>query len=176
MIFCDCMNFSIIAAADEKNGIGIKGKLPWRLFKDLAYFQDITTGSGKNAVIMGRTTWESLPKSSQPLKNRLNIVLTRKADMQLPKGVLKAGSIDGALVLAKENNAEQIFVIGGAQVYEQAIENPACARIYLTQVFGDFKCDAFFPKFDPAKFQKTAESELHEEADVKFVFAKYRRI
>ncbi|MBI5412942.1 dihydrofolate reductase [Candidatus Peregrinibacteria bacterium] len=169
------MNFSIIAAVDEKNGIGIKGKLPWRLSKDLAYFQDITTDSGKNAVIMGRTTWESLPKGSRPLKNRLNIVLTRNSDIQLPEGVFKADSIDAALALAKGKNAEQVFVIGGAQVYAQAIENPNCTRIYLTQVFGDFKCDTFFPKFDPTKFEKTAESELHEEADVKFVFTKYRK-
>lgn len=169
------MNFSIIAAADLNNGIGKNGKIPWHIPADLKYFSKITRGSGKNAVIMGRTTWESLPPSHKPLKDRLNIVLTRSADLKLPAGVLKAGSLDEALATAKKQGTSEIFVIGGAQVYAQAINHPNCGKIYLTRVLASFECDAFFPKIDPTKFKKNSISEIRKENNISFEFDVYSK-
>lgn len=170
------MSFSIIAAADAKMGIGLHGKMPWHLPLDLAHFNKITRGNGKNAVIMGRLTWESLPEEHRPLKNRRNIVITRNAAYILPAGVLKAASLEEALAAAAESNAEETFVIGGAQIFYDAVRHPACAKIYLTEILGDFYCDAFFPQIDPSKFAKTSESEPHEENGIKFRFAEYARV
>ncbi|MBI2637968.1 dihydrofolate reductase [Candidatus Peregrinibacteria bacterium] len=184
------MKFSLIAAADEKMGIGKSGRLPWHIPADLKFFHDTTIGRGKNAVIMGRTTWESIPEKRRPLAERTNIVLTHQNSYAVPSGVLQAASLQEALQKAQQKNkvapsgrindlasprlglAEEIFVIGGAKVFEEAIGNPNCQTIYLTEIFGDFRCDAFFPKIDPAKFKKISESPMHEENNIKFRFVK----
>lgn len=167
------MNFYIIAAKDEKNGIGKNGKLPWNLPGDLANFNKITRGNGKNAVIMGRTTWEALPNQHRPLKGRINIVLSKNEKMNLPLGVEKADSLDHALGIAASRKAERVFVIGGAQIYSQVINHSNCAGIYITEVAGDFHCDAFFPEIDEKKFKLLRESEPREENGIKFRFTEY---
>lgn len=169
------MKFSIIAAVDEKMGIGKNGRLPWHLPSDLKFFHDTTTGRGKNAVIMGRLTWESIPEKKRPLPDRLNIVITRNSSYALPASVEKATSLEEALKIANTKNAEGIFAIGGAQIFYDAIQHPACEKIYLTELAGDFKCDAFFPKIAPQKFKKTSESEVNKERDITFRFVKYER-
>lgn len=172
------MGFSLIAAADSKMGIGKNGKLPWdlKLPTDLAFFHKTTCGRGKNAVIMGRTTWESIPKNRRPLKERLNIVLTHQNSYPLPAEVLRSASLEETLQKAGQKNAEEIFVIGGAKVFAEAICHPNCTTIFLTEVSGDFKCDTFFPKIDPAKFKKVSESATREENGIKFRFVKYQRL
>ena len=167
--------FSLIAAVDLQRGIGKAGKLPWRLPADLRYFHKITMGDGKNAVIMGRITWESLPAAHRPLPGRVNIVITRNSAYELPPEVHKAPSLDDALFAAERKNAEEVFVIGGSQIFEQGIEHPECEKIYLTQVLGEFGCDAFFPKIDEAKFKKMAESQEEEENGIKFRFLTYEK-
>lgn len=142
------MSFSIIVAIDEKGGIGIGGKLPWDLKVDMAHFKKTTT-NGKNAVIMGRKTWESIPINRRPLENRLNIVLTKgvyddEERTRLFGVAVLAQSLDDALALAQ--GADKVFVIGGANVYKEAIDHPLCKEICLTRVYGsDVKCDTFFP-------------------------------
>lgn len=170
------MNFSLIVAADEQLGIGKNGKIPWHLPTDLKFFHDKTVGHGRNAVIMGRTTWESIPARHRPLKERLNIVLSSRADYPLPTGVLLAKSLDEALSKAKAANPEEIFVIGGAKTYEEAIQHPGCLNIYLTEVLATFDADAFFPKIDPTKFKQTHTSNTHEENSVKFRFSTLARL
>lgn len=170
------MKFSIIAAACKNMGIGKNGVMPWNLPSDLAHFNKTTRGAGQNAVIMGRVTWESLPEQHKPLKGRINIVITRNADYSLPEGVFKAESVEGALKIAGKCVVEEAFVIGGAQIYNEAIQNPNCATIYLTEIDGQFECDAFFPKIDLSKFKKTFASEEKTENGLKFKFAKYSRI
>lgn len=169
------MTFSIIAAVDSKMGIGKNGRLPWHLPSDLHFFHDTTIGRGKNAIIMGRRTWESIPEKQRPLKDRLNIVITRNSTYELPKGILKATSLEEALALAAAQNTAEIFVIGGSQIFYDTIQHPACAQIYLTEITGDFQCDTFFPKIDPKKFKKMSESEAYEENDIKFRFIKYQQ-
>jgi len=169
------MKFAIIAACDDKRGIGIQNRLPWRLKLDLAYFSEVTTmaSEGKrNAVIMGRNTWLSLPEKHRPLADRLNVVLS-KEEMDLPEGVLRAVSFEDAFAqIAKDAGVDQTFVIGGANVYAQAMNLEECDEIYLTRVLGEFQCDTFFPEI-PINFKIVKESKVSEENGVKFKFVIY---
>lgn len=143
--------YSVIVAVDKKLGIGKNGVLPWHLPADLKYFKQITTSAtapGKiNAVIMGRKTWESIPVRFRPLTGRLNIVISSQAHLKLPQEVVLADSFEGALrFLSKESGrVGEVFVIGGAQVFERAVLDPLCQKIYLTRIDKEFSCDRFFP-------------------------------
>jgi len=150
--------FSIIAAIDKKNGIGKKNGLPWNLKKDMRHFAEITTGNGQNAVIMGSNTWRSLPEKYRPLPKRLNIILSFEKMANLPANVLNFQSLDEALSALEGKNIGEIFVIGGGQIFTTAINHPACVKLYLTEVGGDFGCDIFFPAIPPI-FQKTANQK-----------------
>jgi dihydrofolate reductase len=150
-------NFSIIVAFDEHRGIGKGGVMPWHLPADLKHFRDITSpaASGEqNAVIMGRKTWESIPGQFRPLPGRVNAVITRQPGYALPEGVLRASSLTEALESLggpRRSDIGKIFVIGGAQVFAEAIVHPACQSLYLTHISGSFDCDVFFPDI-PAYF------------------------
>ena len=171
--------FSIIAAVDSQGGIGKNGKLPWRLKGDMRHFQSITVGSRSdgqtNAVIMGRKTWESLPEKFRPLPERLNVVVTRQAEYSLPSNALKAGSLDEALeILDHRNDINNVFVIGGAELYRLAIQHNACERVYISAVKGDFGCDVFFPDI-PKNFGISDSSDEAEEGDIRYRFVTYTR-
>lgn len=172
--------FSIIAAADDNNGIGISGGLPWNLPGDLKHYRDITVGKpppGKqNAVIMGRNTWLSLPEKFRPFPSRLNVVLNNTSELAVPDGVLLAVSFDDALAkLATRSDINEVFVVGGASIYAQAIVRPECARIYLTRVEGKFACDTYFPAIDPHRFRLVKESAVQQDGVVKYRFQEYVR-
>ena len=118
---------SLIVACTSQGGIGKGGELPWRIPGDMAYFKRVTAESTApdrlNAVIMGRKTWESIPVKFRPLPGRLNVVLSRNpAALNLPADVLGAESLPDALA-AVDNRAdiEQCFIIGGAEIYKQAL-------------------------------------------------------
>lgn len=174
--------FSIIAAIDEDFGIGKEGRLPWKLKADMQYFKALTTETRqaglRNAVIMGRVTWESLPERFRPLPDRLNVVVSNTADFSLPPGVQKVPGIDAALNLLQSEYSETInnvYVIGGAKLYQAAIKHPQCWRIYLTRIRQRFNCDAFFPK-DLSSFRKISASPEKEEEGRIFCFEIYDRI
>lgn len=126
---------SLIAAMDKNRVIGNGGKLPWRLPADFAYFKATTLG---HPIIMGRTTFESI---GRPLPGRKNIVLSRGAYSH--EGVDVAHSLAEALSMVSSTD---VFVIGGARVYEEAL--PRADRLYITFVEGDFTGDTFFPEVD----------------------------
>ena len=161
--------FDIVVAADERRGIAAGGDLPWHLPGDLAHFKRITSeapAGTRNAVIMGRKTWESIPPKFRPLPRRLNVVLTRRADYAVPAGVLVAPDLDAALAAVSEgdqaNDVARVFVVGGGQVYAEAIASPACERVYITRVLARYDCDTFFPAFE-ADYQ--LESVMSEGRD-----------
>lgn len=134
--------FSIILATDESWGVARAGNIPWYLPADLKRFKEITMGDipkeVPNACIMGRITYESIPEKFRPLPNRLNIVLTR--DPSKLSGATPKTSLESALEHAQEN-ARDVFVIGGASVYKQCFLGERPANVYLTRVPGDFSCD-----------------------------------
>lgn len=172
------MNFFIIAAVDKNFGIGYKNKLPWHLKKDLEYFSKTTIKAPKgkiNAVIMGENTWKSLPPKSQPLPQRLNVVLSKNKKFQVPSNVFLFDDLDKALsILEKKPEVNKVFVIGGATLYYTAINHPKCSHIYLTEIEKEFKVDCYFPKI-PDRFKKTKESKTFEEKGIKFKFCLYQR-
>jgi len=174
--------FNIIAAVDEDLGIGKGGALPWHLLGDLRHFKELTVTTQspekKNAVIMGRKTWDSLPDGVRPLPGRINVVVSRNASLALPTDVIRVPSLDAALAAlqepARSAAVEQIFVIGGAQMYADALRHPQCARLYITHVLSRFGCDVFFPEFK-SQF-KLAKAEPHKRAQAfEYYFAEYSK-
>jgi dihydrofolate reductase len=147
------VNFDCILAADLNNGIGKNNSLPWRLPSDMKFFKERTTmsrDSVRNAVIMGRRTWESIPGKFKPLPERLNIVMSRAAGLAqkalLAEGydeneVVAVGTLKEALAYAEACGAANAFVIGGAEVYAQAFEDARCRYIYVTRVQAAYDCD-----------------------------------
>lgn len=172
--------FSIIVAMDKNRGIGKNRELPWHLSADMKHFAEVTkktrSSELQNAVIMGRRTWESLPEKYRPLPQRLNIVLTRDKEYKGPQGVCTAVSLDQAMEKAQELKAEYAFVIGGGQIFEQAIQYSVCRRLYVTEIQQVFDCDTFFPQINPDVFVKEKESELLQEKEICFKFVEYFRI
>jgi dihydrofolate reductase len=152
---------SIIVAVANNQAIGKNNDLLWHLPGDLIRFKKITSG---HAVIMGKNTWESLPR--KPLVNRVNIVITDNMQ-DVFEGALRAGSIDEALGLV--NNDDENFVIGGASVYRQFL--PLCDRIYLTRVFKDFEADVFFPEIDPEHWNLVSREDFPPEGENDFSFS-----
>ena len=170
--------FSIIVAFDSQYGIGKDGQLPWRLPGDMKHFKQVTAAvsdpSKKNAVIMGRKTWESLPQQFRPLPGRVNMVLTKEGKVALPSGVLASSNLDDALKQLSMPVVENIFVIGGAQIYVHAMAHPLCEKLIVTHVQGEYGCDAFFPHISREFFPISA-SEQFQEGTISFQFSDYLR-
>ncbi|MER0438592.1 dihydrofolate reductase [Emticicia sp. W12TSBA100-4] len=140
---------SIIVATAENGVIGKDNQLLWKLSADLKQFRVLTTG---HSVIMGRKTFESI---GRPLPNRNNIVISRQKDLILPEGVLKVNSLEQAIETAKDYAGnEEIFIIGGGNVYEQALK--ITDKVYLTQVKTSIEGDAFFPALDTNEWKEIA--------------------
>eukprot|EP00897_Mesotaenium_endlicherianum_P004393 jgi/Mesen1/3982/ME000210S03232 len=178
-------SFQIVVAATQHLGIGQAGQLPWKLPRDMKFFKDITsTTSGtsrKNAVIMGRKTWESIPSKFRPLPGRLNVILTRtNMPNSYPAGVEVCRNLNIALeLLASEPFAEDIefvYVIGGGEVYREALVSPLCEAIHLTEIEGDITCDTFIPPIDKTIFKVWADSAPIVENGLRYSIVNYLRV
>lgn len=181
-------NLNLIAAACENMGIGVNGTLPWRLKKEMAYFTTMTSKvrdpSKKNAVIMGRKTWDSIPPKFSPLSNRVNIVLTRNVDQvksRVPESVVVVPSLDEAIkYIESRDDIELTWVIGGSSVYKASMEHPNCYKIYLTVIEKLFDCDTFFPNIDDQRFRLIQEedvpTERQVEGDITYLYKVYKRL
>jgi dihydrofolate reductase/thymidylate synthase len=170
--------FDIVVAADSKLGIGKNGTLPWKLPGDMAYFKRVTSevadSNKRNAVIMGRKTWESIPAKFRPLPNRLNIVLSR-GNVDLPENVLLAHNIEQALQLASnDSSVENVFVIGGGEIFATALNHAACRRLYLTDIASDFECDVFLPRYDET-FEVETSGDIANENGINYAFKVFSR-
>ena len=170
---------TIIVAATKQNGIGKNGTLPWPMLKkEMAYFARVTKrppiptntgslqsdalkssilkGTQRNAVIMGRKTWESIPPKFRPLKDRTNVVIstqTRERLQSIPEDVIVAPDItsglESLLKSAKEGKTLPLgraFVVGGSSIYKAALELTQTKHILLTRIHKDYDCDTFFPE------------------------------
>jgi len=149
---------SVVAAVAENGVIGREGGLPWRLPDEIRYFKRLTTGQ---TVIMGRRTYDEI---RAPLANRRNIVVTRNGEWRA-EGVESAGSLSLALKLAA--GEEEVFVVGGAEIYRQAL--PLAQRLYLTTVHADVEGDTTFPDWDPSEWRLVTED--HHPADERHRYA-----
>ena len=170
--------FNIVVAVDEKLGIGKAGGLPWHLPSDLKHFKEITTRTTnpekQNAVVMGRKTWDSLPEKFKPLPKRINVVLTRRPQFSASENVVVSDGLQHLFLRLPKEKAENIFVIGGGEVFKEAVKSPFCQKLFLTHIRGDFKCDTFFPEFRN-HFELADSSPEQEENGIKFNFAAYKR-
>jgi dihydrofolate reductase len=165
------MQLALIAAVARNGVIGHDNRLLWSLPEDMKHFRAVTMGA---PVIMGRKTWESLPARFRPLPGRHNIVLTRQA-ASVFEGACAAATLDEALALAARDGAARAFVIGGEQVYREAL--PRADELVLTEIERDYTGDAHFPAFARDAFAETAR-ERHQAAapnDFTFSFVTYRR-
>ena len=144
---------SLVVAASRNGVIGQDGGLPWHISSDLKLFKQITLGK---PVIMGRKTWDSLPR--KPLPGRRNIIISRKADF-LAQGAEVAQSVGEALALAKIDHPAEIAVIGGGEVYRLFLA--LADKIYLTEVDLEVEGDTFFPKLEPTEWEQV-ENKLYE--------------
>jgi len=133
------MIISLLVAMDEHNGIGKDNRLPWHLSADLKRFKALTMG---HYLIMGRKTYESI---GRPLPGRIMVIITRSPDYQV-ENCLVAHSLEEALGIAEQAGESEAFVIGGGQIFAQAL--PMADRIYLTRVQTVSEADVFFPEFD----------------------------
>lgn len=134
------MKISIIVATDEESGIGKDGKLPWRNKADLQHFSLTTKGNGNNAVVMGRTTWHSLP--NPPLAERTNLVLS--TTMQEEKGCKVVRSVEEAIAVAEGLGVDELWVIGGRLTYEAFEATGRVDRYVVTKIDGVHDCDVWY--------------------------------
>ncbi|MEB2872796.1 dihydrofolate reductase [Pseudomonas rhizosphaerae] len=155
----------LIAALAENRVIGIDNSMPWHLPGDFKYFKATTLGK---PIIMGRKTWDSL---GRPLPGRLNLVVSRQSDLDLP-GAEVFASLDAAIERAEawahEEGAEEVMLIGGAQLYELGLGQ--ADRLYLTRVASQPDGDAWFPEFDENQWQQVS-SVANEAVDDKPAYA-----
>ena len=161
------MKLSLIVAMATNRTIGINKQMPWHLSADLKQFKKITMG---HPIIMGRKTFESI---GRPLPERQNIVISRDANYQ-QEGCLVFNSLDAAVQHCSDQ--EEIFVIGGATLYEVTLER--ADRLYITQIHKSFEGDTWFPEIDAAEWQAVAREDVNDDANVdfKYSFICYDRI
>lgn len=159
------MGISIIAALDSKRGIGKNNQLLFKIPEDFKRMKGLTDG---HPIIMGRKTFESI---GRVLEGRINIVITHNPNYP-SEGIVVSHSLDDAMEVAKNSpGADEIFIFGGAQIFEQAM--PLVSRLYLTLVEGDFGADTFFP--DYSEFRKITFDQNGEFENLKYKFLNLER-
>lgn len=169
--------FDIVLAADLDWGIGKANALPWpKLRGDLQHFKRTTSTASegrRNAVVMGRKTWESKEVAGKPLPNRVNVVVTR-GELTVPAGVIIAHSPDEAIAVA---GVETVFVVGGAGLLRDVIDRSDLRFVYLTRIGQRFECDIVMPDLDARGFVRDAwDGERDsEEYDVRYRIQRLKR-
>lgn len=147
----------MIAAVAENNALGKNNDLLWHLPGDFKRFKEITSG---HHIIMGRKTFESFPK---PLPNRTHVVISRQKDF-LPEGCIVAENLEKAIAVCPKN--EDLFIIGGGQIYKQSIH--LADKLDITRVHHSFEADVYFPEINPEVWELT--SEIFNPKDEKHLF------
>ena len=157
------MQLKMILAMDLDGCIGKENGLPWRLRSDMLRFKRLTMGQGSSAVLMGRTTWETIPEMYRPLVDRINIVVTRNQEYQLDSAEV-VYSIEEGIQLATDKNCDECWIIGGANVYEQCRD--MVEEIHLTSVetsnSGDVKVGLFGDEWIREVIELTPQNSENE--------------
>ena len=169
------MQLNLIYARARNGVIGKDGKMPWHLPEDLAYLKRMTLGC---SVIMGRKTWDSLPPKFRPLPGRTNVVITRQQawheEGALPAhNLLEALSICEHMSIILDPSPDQVWVLGGAQIYEQAL--PFAKRVLVTEIDADFDGDAHAPTLD-AQWKETSRESHTSATGLAFSVVTYTRL
>jgi len=159
------MFISIIVAVAENNVIGKDNALIWHLPADMKFFKEKTTG---HCVITGRKNYESIPEKFRPLPNRTNIIITRQKDYHAP-GAIIVGSIEAAIDKAKQTGDDEIFIIGGAEIFKQTLH--LTDNIYYTKIYHSFEGDTFFPDIDLNKWKEISKTEHYPDEKNKYRYS-----
>ena len=165
------MKLSVVAAVSENRVIGRAGGIPWRLRDEQQAVKSLTTG---HCLVMGRKTWESI---GRPLPGRTSIVVTRQRGYTVPfESVRVVGEFDAALAAAEALGCEQVFVFGGAALYELAL--PRADSLYLTRVHAEIEGDVLFPEFDESAWRVVSETRHEPDSrnEHPFTIQHYERI
>jgi dihydrofolate reductase len=158
-----------IVAVNLNWGIGYDGDLLQFIPEDMKFFKEKTIG---NVVVMGRETFDSFP-GNKPLKDRVNIVLTRNKSFKDDRLII-CNSVEDTLKELKKYDNDKIFIIGGESIYKQFL--PYCNELYVTKVQNKKKADTFFPNIDVMpEWLLVEKSEVKEHKDMKYIFTKYIR-
>ncbi|WP_438989564.1 dihydrofolate reductase [Polaribacter sp.] len=160
---------TVIAAIAKNNALGKNNDLIWHLPADLKRFKKVTSG---HYILMGRNTFESIGK---PLPNRTTIIITRNKNY-FKEGCLIASSLEKAIELAKDE--EQIFIIGGAQIYKETIAKDLADQLDITLVHKEFDADVYFPEIDLQKWKIVAREDFKadEKNEYEYSFLSYQKI
>lgn len=164
----------LIAAIGKNQELGRNNDLLWRLKSDMQFFKTLTSG---HWVIMGRKSWESLPPRFRPLPNRTNAVVSRNADFSA-EGAHVFSNLQSAIDEARTTQADKIFIIGGAQIYRQALEENMVDEMYLTHVDGSFEdADVFFPEMDESDWhmEEIGRFDVDENNEFSGTFFHYKK-
>lgn len=166
------MKIALIAALDKNKVIGKNNDLPWHLPDDMKYFMQTTMG---HPVIMGRKNFDSIPAKYRPLPGRTNIVLTRQKEFTSP-GVQIVHSVAEALDRAKQENTSEIFIIGGAEIYQLFMEK--ADLLYLTEINAEVSGDTYFPEFKSGEWRQIKRNPhpADQRHPFEFDFVIYERI
>ena len=162
---------SAIVAVDNNWGIGFNGDLLEHIPEDLRYFKEITEN---NWIVMGRKTWDSLPK--KPLSNRSHLVITNNPMSYEDMDRVLFAKLNHAKLIMKTQRGIDFFVIGGGQIYEKLL--PICDKVYITKIFKNHdNIDTYFPNLDDMKeWTLSSLSEIHKYNDIEYQFQIYNRI
>lgn len=160
---------NMIVAVDNNWAIGNKNELLARIPGDHRFFREVTTG---NVVVLGRKTLETFPQG-QPLKNRTNIILSKKPDYKV-KDAAVVHSIDELLKELAQYESDRVYIIGGESVYRMML--PYCDTVHVTKIDHNYEADAYFPNLDEMpEWEITADSDEQTYFDLTYVFYKYER-
>ncbi|GAU47467.1 hypothetical protein TSUD_90350 [Trifolium subterraneum] len=178
--------YQAVVIATRDMGISMDGKLPWTLPTDQKFFDDITTITSdpgkKNAVVMGRKSWEAIPPENRPLSGRLNIILTRSGtfDIATAENVLLCGSVSSAMELLASSpyclSIEKVFLTGGGEIFREALHGPGCEAIHITEIEASIECDTFMPRIDFSVFHPWYSSFPLVENGLRYSFTTYVRV
>ena len=167
------MKVALIVAMDLERGIGKNNDLMWHLPKDMRFFKETTLGQ---VVVMGRKNWDSIPEKYRPLSNRENVVLTRNKKFSSDDCVVLHDLVE---VWEKYQDEEErtVFIIGGGEIYRQAIESGLIEEMYITHVSGTYNAETFFPQFNLKNWSVKAllEQDMDEKHECAFQVKQYTR-
>lgn len=164
------MKITLIVAKANNNVIGKDNQLIWKLSSDLKRFKNLTSG---HHILMGRKTFESL---GRPLPNRTHLIITRSPDFRAPEGHYAFTSVEEAIIFCNKIAVEQLFIIGGGQIYMETID--LCDTLEVTEVDAEPEGDTFFPEINPKIWEETYRERYpaDEKNDYSFAFVTYQKI
>jgi dihydrofolate reductase len=171
------MNINIIVAFEGSRGIGFNNMIPWYFPEDLRMFSKVTKGDNNNAIIMGRKTWQSLPK--KPLPKRQNIILSKTISNTSPSNIplydneIYFNDISLALEHCRDNTYDTVWIIGGSEIYKESLKTLPINFIYTTEIEKHYVCDTFFPVLSDDFTCTNERIEIKDDLTIKYKIYKY---